>query len=106
MAEDKKADEKKTNAEIEALKVRNAELEQLVASMAEKRVPTKADLKAAREAKEAERKAIGVQKDKEAKDLVTIQKLNRDGEILRERVCARVDVAWYERQGFKVAKAV
>ena len=95
--------EQKKLSELEVLKARNAELEAEVAAL-NNRPPTKSELKAAREKKEADRKAIAEKQDKEAKDLVTIQKHNKAGDLVRERVCARVDVPAYEKQGYKLVK--
>jgi len=94
---------KEVLAEIEALKQKNAELAEQVAKLST-RAPTRAELQKAREEREAKQRAEAAKRDAESKDVVVIEKYNRDGEMIRQRTCARVDVDHFTKQGFKVAK--
>lgn len=101
----------KTAPELAELQAENAELRAALAKLQEQvqqlvgaRPPTKAELRDQKDKAEAEKRAAMAERDAKAKDMVTIQKFNRDGDISRERVCARVDVAAFERQGYKVKK--
>lgn len=106
MAEaDKKTDGKvDLAAELEALKAQNAELQEKVDRLSY-RPPTSAERKAARDKAEAEKKALAAKREEESQDVVVIQQFNRDGDLTRERTCAKVDVKEFEKQGYKVKKS-
>lgn len=107
MAEsDKKGSEGKIDiaAELAALKEQNAELQAKVEKLSS-RPPTKEEMKSAREKADAAKKAAAAKRDAEAEDTVVIQKFNRDGDLTRERTCAKVDVKVFEQQGFVVKKS-
>lgn len=90
-------------AKLAELEAQNAELQEQVLKLST-RAPSKAELQKAREEREAKRRAEAAKRDAESKDVVVIHKFNRDGDLTRERTCAKVDVAYFEKQGYKVAK--
>lgn len=97
------------NAELRGLVV---DLQQTVAGLeaqlkavAGNRAPTKAELQAQREAREKAKADAMAKRDAQSRDLVTIQKFNRDGDVTRERVCAKADVEAFKRQGYKLKGA-
>ena len=99
--------------EIVALQAENEQLrndlkavQAQLAVLLAKRPPSKAELQKAREEKDRIKLQAAAKRDAQAVDTVTIQKISRaTGEVLRERVCARVDVADFEKQGWSAVKA-
>lgn len=69
------------------------------------RPPSKSERDKIREREAAEKRAAMAKRDEQAREKVIIQKFNRDGDIIRERECARADVSAFERQGYKVKQA-
>lgn len=88
--------------QLEALKKQNAELAARLNQIQTQRPPSKAELKEEREKREAAKRKAMEKQDKEAQDRITIVKYNRDGEMIRERECAKVDLAAFKKQGYKV----
>jgi len=110
MAENKnegKTDAAALQAENEQLKgaldEMQKQIDKLSAAVGAGRV-TREEKKAIREKKAKAKAAAAAKRDKEAEDTVDIQKFNRDGELVRERTCAKVDIETYKKQGWKAKK--
>ena len=101
--ENAEVDVDKLVADMIVLKAQNEQLAAQVAKLNE-RPSTKAERREAREKALAEKKALMAKRDALAKDTVVIQKFNRDGDLTRERTCAKVDVESFRIQGYSVAK--
>jgi len=95
---------RKENGELKAsIESMQVQIDRLLAS-AGAGAPSKAEMKAARLKKAEAAKKAADKRDKESADLVAIQKYNRDGDLTRERSCAKVDVGDFEKQGWVLKK--
>lgn len=104
-AADQEAIIKAFQEQNEALKSRVEDAETALEKLSGERKPTSEELTEARAKKEAAKRAAMDKRDKEAEDLVEIQKKNAAGDVIRQRVCAKVDLAEYKRRGFEPVAA-